>query len=130
MLHYKACAHTRKQKIADIALLVFGVVASVYTTVQVRTSMLNVGVIVNPWSAFAFVDGPRECLYVWTLSCLVEADWLCPLVFAAHVFSRIRQSSIWKMRGTSIALTQKSPSRYLLSLGLDTVHVFPCGMYI
>lgn len=32
LLHYKACATTRKQKILDIALLVFGVVAAVYTT--------------------------------------------------------------------------------------------------
>lgn len=34
MLHYRACAKTRKQKIADIALGVFGIVAAVYTTVQ------------------------------------------------------------------------------------------------
>ncbi|KAH9481708.1 Vacuolar amino acid transporter 3 [Psilocybe cubensis] len=34
MLHYKACAHTRKAKIADIALIIFGVVAAVYTTAQ------------------------------------------------------------------------------------------------
>ncbi|KAI0041159.1 hypothetical protein FA95DRAFT_1591132 [Auriscalpium vulgare] len=34
MLHYKACAHTLKQKAADIALGVFGVVAALYTTVQ------------------------------------------------------------------------------------------------
>ncbi|KAI0261811.1 transmembrane amino acid transporter protein-domain-containing protein [Russula aff. rugulosa BPL654] len=34
MLHYKACAHTRRQKAADIALGVFGVVAAIYTTAQ------------------------------------------------------------------------------------------------
>ena len=34
MLHYKACARTWKQKAADIALGVFGVVAAVYTTAQ------------------------------------------------------------------------------------------------
>jgi len=34
MLHYKACAHTRKQKIADIALMIFGTVAAAYTTIQ------------------------------------------------------------------------------------------------
>lgn len=34
MLHYKACARTRKQKAADIALMVFGMAAAVYTTVQ------------------------------------------------------------------------------------------------
>jgi hypothetical protein len=34
MLHYKACAHTRKQKAADIALGVFGLLAAIYTTVQ------------------------------------------------------------------------------------------------
>lgn len=39
MLHYKACARTRKQKIADIALMVFGLIAAAYTTIQtVRVS--------------------------------------------------------------------------------------------
>lgn len=34
LLHYKACARTRKEKAGDIALLVFGVLAAVYTTAQ------------------------------------------------------------------------------------------------
>lgn len=34
MLHYRACARTRKQKLADIALMVFGLVAAAYTTIQ------------------------------------------------------------------------------------------------
>lgn len=34
MLHYKACAKTRKQKAADIALMVFGLAAAFYTTIQ------------------------------------------------------------------------------------------------
>jgi len=34
MLHYKACARTRKEKAADIALVVFGVLATAYTTAQ------------------------------------------------------------------------------------------------
>ncbi|KAH8100834.1 transmembrane amino acid transporter protein-domain-containing protein [Cristinia sonorae] len=34
MLHYKACARTRKQKLADIALMVFGLIAAAYTTIQ------------------------------------------------------------------------------------------------
>ena len=34
MLHYKACARTRKQKVADIALMVFGLIAAAYTTIQ------------------------------------------------------------------------------------------------
>jgi proton-coupled amino acid transporter len=34
MLHYRACARTRTQKLADIAMIVFGTVAAVYTTVQ------------------------------------------------------------------------------------------------
>jgi proton-coupled amino acid transporter len=34
MLHYKACARTRKEKASDIALMVFGVLAAVYTTAQ------------------------------------------------------------------------------------------------
>ncbi|KAK4698377.1 solute carrier family 36 (proton-coupled amino acid transporter), partial [Phenoliferia sp. Uapishka_3] len=34
LLHYKACATTRKQKLADIALFIFGVLAAIYTTSQ------------------------------------------------------------------------------------------------
>lgn len=34
MLHYKACARTRKEKAGDIALMVFGMLAAVYTTIQ------------------------------------------------------------------------------------------------
>lgn len=34
MLHYKACAQTRKQKIADLALMIFGLIAAAYTTIQ------------------------------------------------------------------------------------------------
>lgn len=34
LLHYKACARTRKEKAGDIALMVFGALAAVYTTVQ------------------------------------------------------------------------------------------------
>jgi len=41
MLHYRACARTRKQKIADIALMVFGFVAAVYTTVQTIRLMVE-----------------------------------------------------------------------------------------
>ncbi|GAA6060765.1 hypothetical protein JCM10212_006745 [Sporobolomyces blumeae] len=41
LLHYKACAHTRKQKVLDMALLVFGLVAAVYTSSQ--TVQLLVG---------------------------------------------------------------------------------------
>jgi proton-coupled amino acid transporter len=34
LLHYKACAHTRKKKLADIAMIVFGLAAAAYTTTQ------------------------------------------------------------------------------------------------
>ena len=41
MIHYKACAKTRKEKVADITLMIFGFVAAVYTTVQtIRVSLL------------------------------------------------------------------------------------------
>ncbi|GAA5953231.1 hypothetical protein JCM3765_007448 [Sporobolomyces pararoseus] len=43
LLHYKACAHTRKQKILDIALLIFGLTAAVYTTSQTVTLLLDGG---------------------------------------------------------------------------------------
>ncbi|KAJ3489480.1 hypothetical protein NLI96_g2098 [Meripilus lineatus] len=41
MLHYKACARTRKQKIADIALMVFGLIAAAYTTIQTVRLMVE-----------------------------------------------------------------------------------------
>ncbi len=34
MLHYKAAAHTRTEKLKDIAMMVFGMVAAIYTTIQ------------------------------------------------------------------------------------------------
>lgn len=34
MLHYKACARTRWAKAKDIALMVFGLAAAVYTSIQ------------------------------------------------------------------------------------------------
>jgi proton-coupled amino acid transporter len=37
MLHYKACADTPRKKAADIAMIVFGCVAAVYTTMQTVT---------------------------------------------------------------------------------------------
>jgi solute carrier family 36 (proton-coupled amino acid transporter) len=41
MIHYKACAKTRKEKLADIVLMIFGVVAALYTTVQtIRVSII------------------------------------------------------------------------------------------
>ncbi|KAF8623681.1 hypothetical protein AX17_007379 [Amanita inopinata Kibby_2008] len=43
MLHYKACANTRTKKIADIAMVVFGLVAAVYTTSQTIQLMLEPG---------------------------------------------------------------------------------------
>lgn len=34
LLHLKACAQTRRQKVADVALIAFGVAATLYTSVQ------------------------------------------------------------------------------------------------
>ncbi|EKM78627.1 hypothetical protein AGABI1DRAFT_40780 [Agaricus bisporus var. burnettii JB137-S8] len=34
MLHYRACARTRKQRVADIVMIVFGILCSIYTSVQ------------------------------------------------------------------------------------------------
>jgi len=34
MLHYKACSRTRTDKAKDIALIIFGLIAAAYTTVQ------------------------------------------------------------------------------------------------
>lgn len=41
MLHYRACAHTRKQKLADMAMIVFGLIAAAYTTIQTIRLMLE-----------------------------------------------------------------------------------------
>jgi len=41
MLHYKACARTRKQKAIDIAMMTFGALAAIYTTVQTIRLMLE-----------------------------------------------------------------------------------------
>ncbi|KAH9928701.1 transmembrane amino acid transporter protein-domain-containing protein [Fomitopsis serialis] len=48
MLHFKACAHTRKQKVADIALMIFGIVAATYTTVQTVRLMVEPAPAVPP----------------------------------------------------------------------------------
>lgn len=48
MLHYKACSKTRRQKLADIALIVFGLIAAVYTssqTLKVRRVVLLLSAI-------------------------------------------------------------------------------------
>ncbi|GLB40221.1 putative transmembrane amino acid transporter protein [Lyophyllum shimeji] len=41
MLHYRACARNRKQKLADIALIIFGMAVFVYTTAQTLRLMLE-----------------------------------------------------------------------------------------
>ncbi|TFK40210.1 amino acid transporter [Crucibulum laeve] len=41
MLHYRACAHTRRQKIQDIALIIFGLLAAAYTTIQTIRLMIE-----------------------------------------------------------------------------------------
>jgi len=55
MLHYKACAKTRKQKIADITLGLFGIVASVYTTVQ---TIMLMAAPQGPKSPYGSCDTP------------------------------------------------------------------------
>ena len=51
MLHYKACARSRKQQVADIGLIVFGMGAAVFTTVQtlrvISSQLLNPVVALN-----------------------------------------------------------------------------------
>ncbi|KAK7006100.1 aa-trans domain-containing protein [Favolaschia claudopus] len=41
MLHYKACADTRRKKAGDIAMIVFGLIAAAYTTIQTVKLMLE-----------------------------------------------------------------------------------------
>ncbi|KAI0091043.1 transmembrane amino acid transporter protein-domain-containing protein [Irpex rosettiformis] len=55
MLHYKACARTRKQKIADISLMIFGMLAAAYTTVQTVRLMLEPAPVGGP--TFGQCDG-------------------------------------------------------------------------
>ncbi|KAJ3813712.1 vacuolar amino acid transporter 4 [Lentinula aff. lateritia] len=56
MLHYKACAHTRKKKLADIAMIVFGLVAAAFTTVQTVKLMFEPEVSGSP---VGVCDPPR-----------------------------------------------------------------------
>lgn len=57
MLHYKACARTRKQKMADIAMIVFGLMAAAYTTIQ--TVRLMAGPDVGGPPKFGSCDPPN-----------------------------------------------------------------------
>ncbi|KAJ7592845.1 vacuolar amino acid transporter 4 [Mycena floridula] len=41
MLHYRAVAHTRKEKLKDLAMIVFGLVAAAYTSIQTIRLMLE-----------------------------------------------------------------------------------------
>ncbi|PPQ69177.1 hypothetical protein CVT24_000025 [Panaeolus cyanescens] len=40
MLHYRACSRTRKQKLADISMIVFGLCVAAYTSIQTLRLML------------------------------------------------------------------------------------------
>ena len=80
MLHYKACARTRKQKIADIALMVFGLIAAAYTTIQtVRVSGSAFSVILL-FIGFSFapnmtaIDG--HFFFSWLLIILLRIETL------------------------------------------------------
>jgi len=41
MLHYKACARTKREKFSDIALMLFGTIAAIYTTTQTIRLMME-----------------------------------------------------------------------------------------
>jgi len=77
MLHYKACARTWKEKAADIALGVFGVVAAVYTTAQtILVSNLNFlflsvdRLMVSSMIAYGATVGP--CFTYWEVWFLIS----------------------------------------------------------
>ncbi|KAJ3497951.1 hypothetical protein NLJ89_g10281 [Agrocybe chaxingu] len=57
MLHYKACSRTRKQKLADIAMIVFGMAAFLYTSVQTLRLMIEPSA--PPDSPYGYCDGGR-----------------------------------------------------------------------
>jgi hypothetical protein len=53
MLHYKAVSRTRKQKLADIVLVIFGFIAAAYTTMQtLRVRLFLDTLIFSPTYAF------------------------------------------------------------------------------
>ncbi|KAG7089222.1 hypothetical protein E1B28_010923 [Marasmius oreades] len=41
MLHYRACAKTRRQKVADIAMMTFGMLVAVFTSIQTIKLMVS-----------------------------------------------------------------------------------------
>ena len=54
MLHYKACAKTRRQKLADIALIVFGLIAAVYTSSQTLKVRRRVALLLSAIDGLLF----------------------------------------------------------------------------
>ncbi|KII85114.1 hypothetical protein PLICRDRAFT_45235 [Plicaturopsis crispa FD-325 SS-3] len=58
MLHYKAVARTRREKLADIALMVFGLLAATYTTIQTIRLMLAPEAGGSPKFGSCDVDSP------------------------------------------------------------------------
>jgi hypothetical protein len=73
MIHYKACAKTRKEKLADIALMVFGFVAAVYTTVQtIRVRPFSILHLIRNDQSLNLADGGARrwsCAKVREMSC-------------------------------------------------------------
>jgi len=60
MLHYKACARTRWAKAKDIALVVFGFAAAVFTTVQTVKLMVEPGPGEDPQLGVCSPAGPGD----------------------------------------------------------------------
>lgn len=72
LLHYKACARTRTQKLADLALLVFGVAAAVFSTSQT---------VSRPPSGLASTDGANSLGGLLQINLLVQAGESRPPTF-------------------------------------------------
>jgi len=60
LLHYKACARTRSAKIRDIALVVFGLAATVFTTVQTIKLMAEPNPGEEPQFGVCSPAGPND----------------------------------------------------------------------
>jgi len=67
MLHYRACARTTGDKMKDIAMIIFGIVVFVYTTVEtIRVCFPSFQFFEDGITILRLVDGRASCTQPFT----------------------------------------------------------------
>ena len=68
MLHYKACSKTRGRKIADIAMIIFGILTCIFTSVQtIGVRYLSIFNLYLGDNVTIVNDGTGRCEAAWKL---------------------------------------------------------------